>query len=230
MSERKTLGVLGGMGPLATWVFTHRLTEHTAASRDQDHLDILVYSHAALPDRTECILSGSTSKLVNMLTRDAMMLEKNGAGVIAIPCNTAHAFYDRIQAVVEIPVIHMIRETIASLQGVQTIGVLATESTVAADLYGSEAAAAGIRVMYPPREVQLKVSDIIERIKRGEHMDMWALRGVSQELRERGCDRILLACTELSCVTGSNPFASVFVDPMDILVQKSIELCGGRYR
>lgn len=230
MSERKILGVLGGMGPLATWVFTRRLTEHTAVSRDQDHLDMLVHSHASLPDRTESILSGSTSKLVNLLTRDAIALEKNGAEVLAIPCNTAHVFYDRIQAVVEIPVIHMVRETIEALRGVQTVGVLATESTVVADIYGSEASAAGMAVLYPSRETQRRTSDIIDRVKRGEQIDAWALRGVSQELRDRGCERILLACTELSCVTGQAPLDPVFLDPMDILVRKSITLCGGRYR
>ena len=230
MNERKILGVLGGMGPLATCEFLRGIVDLTAAARDQDHLDVLVYSHATLPNRTAAILTGQTESLIDRLTKDAAMLEQNGAGVLAVPCNTSHVFYDQIQAAVQIPVIHIVRETIGALEGARTVGVLATEGTVKTEIYGLEGAKAGIRVLYPSPEVQHKVTDIIERIKRGERMDTWMLRTVAEELLNNGCQRVILACTELSCAVRNGPREPRFVDAMDVLIRKSIQLCGGQVK
>ncbi|MCL2030466.1 MAG: amino acid racemase [Oscillospiraceae bacterium] len=229
MSERKILGVIGGMGPLATCEFLRGLVEHTAASCDQEHLDVLTYSHASLPGRTEALLAGDARALLDMLVEDAQMLRRGGAQVLAIPCNTSHVFYDDIQAAAGIPVIHIVRETVRSLEPGVTAAVLATEGTVRSDLYRREGEAAGLRVIYPPPEVQRRVTDIIEQVKAGGRLDTWALRAAAESLNG-ACDRVILGCTELSCAARGGPREPVFLDAMDVLIRESIRHCGGTYR
>ena len=88
------LGIIGGMGPLATQLLYKEITEKTDASCDQEHIDMIILSHAKMPDRTEAIRSGNTDGIKRLLLNDAKFLEKNGMGAIAIPCNTSHYFWD----------------------------------------------------------------------------------------------------------------------------------------
>ena len=101
------LGVLGGMGPQATNTFYQRIIDRTQAETDQEHLRVLIWSDAKIPDRTAGILG--TPDLAG-----AKLLEGAGCTVLAIPCNTSHYFADRLQAQLHIPIIHMIRETVAA--------------------------------------------------------------------------------------------------------------------
>ena len=117
-SESKILGVIGGMGPLATQLFYRMIIDRTDARKDQEHLDMIILNHATMPDRTESILSGRIENLYEKLLEDAKMLESNGACCIAIPCNTSHVLIDRIQENVGIPIINMVRETVREISKV----------------------------------------------------------------------------------------------------------------
>jgi len=131
-SNRKKLGVLGGMGSLATAHFFRRIVECTEAATDQEHLDIIILNHARIPDRTEAILSKRHEPYLSLITKDAKELEKLGAENIAIPCNTSHYFYDEIQGSVKIPVLHMVRESLAyvsQFRKAKIVGLLATDGT-----------------------------------------------------------------------------------------------------
>ena len=96
-SDKHTLGILGGMGPEATSVLYKRITDRTVVSCDQEHINILIYSHAALPDRTGCILCGEGEKLWEQLAADVRMLRSAGCEYLAVPCNTCHYFAERFQ-------------------------------------------------------------------------------------------------------------------------------------
>ena len=131
MSESR-LGILGGMGPQATQDFYQRILDRTDASCDQEHLPTLIWSDTAIPDRTAAILGGDAEGCYRRLLEGARLLERGGCTVLAIPCNTSHYFADRLQAQLHIPIIHMIRETVAAIQamGKKTVGILATDGTV----------------------------------------------------------------------------------------------------
>ena len=88
------LGVIGGMGPEATAFFYEEVIAHTDASRDQEHLDMVIISQASMPDLTHAILTGSDTRLLEVMREDARALESLGCTCIAIPCNTSHYFYD----------------------------------------------------------------------------------------------------------------------------------------
>ena len=96
-NEGKILGIIGGMGPMASSVFYRMLIRMTPAHRDQDHINIILLSHATMPDRTESIRSGHVDELLARLREDARFLEDSGADFIAVPCNTSHALLDLVQ-------------------------------------------------------------------------------------------------------------------------------------
>ncbi|WP_309139629.1 amino acid racemase [Siccirubricoccus sp. G192] len=113
MTER-FLGVLGGMGPLASAQFMARLTLLTPAERDQDHIPALLWSDPRVPDRTAARLGGGEDPLPALL-RGLRGLEAAGCGAIAIPCNTAHGWFDALQAATGLPILHIVDAAAAEL-------------------------------------------------------------------------------------------------------------------
>ena len=231
----KTLGVIGGMGPLATQVFFKGVIEQTDAQCDQEHVPMLILNHTAMPDRTQAILAGGAAaeRVQRLLCEDARMLEQNGAEAIAIPCNTSHYFWPGIQQAVSIPVIHMIRETVAHIQrtnpGVQRVGILATDGTIATELYQNECRAVGIEPVIPSPPGQAVVMNLIySEIKKGKSGDYDAFLQVERELKDQGAEVAILACTELSCFKEQHSLHRFYVDALDVLIARSIDASGAR--
>lgn len=231
--EKQILGVIGGMGPEATEYFYEQVIEHTQASCDQDHLDMVILSAASMPDRTRAIETGETAELLDVMRTCIARLEACGAAQIAIPCNTSHYFYDDIQAMTSIPIIHMPRETVracASDPGVRRIGVMGTDGTVNAGVYAHECERAGIEPIHPSPERQRDVMSLIyDDIKAGKTPHIAAFERVLEHFDNLGCDRIILACTELSVLRKYRTMPDIVVDAMDVLVHESIVRCGGTY-
>ena len=115
----KVLGILGGLGPMATVYFYEMLTRHTQAARDQDHIDVIINSRATTPDRTSYILGQSAENPFDIMAADAARLVTFGADVIAIPCNTAHYFYDRLNETIPIPILNMVEETVLAAKALR---------------------------------------------------------------------------------------------------------------
>jgi len=236
---RKVLGVLGGMGPLATQMFYGMIIEKTEAKCDQDHLNMIILSHAAIPDRTEAIREGRIEELYRMLLADARMLEKNGAGVIAIPCNTSHVLFDRLQEGVGIPIINMVEETAARIAETfrgsdaysAKVAVLATDGTVSMGLYQKALQKAGCIPVVPGPESQRLVMKIIyDGVKSGGEIDFSDFLTIEEEIRAQGCRAAILACTELSCFKVMYKLPGFYLDAMDVLAEKSILACGGKLK
>lgn len=228
------LGVIGGMGPEATAFFYEEVIKHTDASRDQEHLDMVIISQASMPDRTHAILTGDDARLLQVMREDAQALETLGCTCIAIPCNTSHYFYDIIQSFTSVPIIHMPREAVreaARTRGARRIGIMGTDGTVRSGVYAHECEALGIECMVPSPERQADVMSIIyENVKAGHPADMGKFSLVVDELERRGCDAIILACTELSVARRRQGAPDVCLDAMDVLVREAIERSGKLYR
>lgn len=227
----KLVGVLGGTGPAATAYFLKRLVDFTDAQRDQDHVRAIVHNDTATPDRTDYLLGKSDVSPLPYLAADARLLEQCGCEFLAMPCNTAHGLFDSVQAAVSIPVIHMVNETMnyCRERGFSQVGVLATEGTVATDLFGMAGRFCGVDVAYPPREGQVEVDRIIyDAVKAGRPVAPEELGPLSRMMAEAGCDAIILGCTELSAAFGEDRSASVLpaVDPLDVLVVRTIQAAG----
>lgn len=232
----KTLGVLGGLGPQATDFFYNGVIEHTDASCDQEHIDMIILSHATTPDRTEAIMTGDDRALIDSLVSDVQMLERAGADNIAIPCNTSHYFYEQMQAAVNIPIIHMIRESVRyaleKYDGVKRIGIMGTDGTISAGIYDAECERAHVTAVHPGPERQKDVMHIIyDEIKAGERGSRHLFNGVIEELtKEKGCEVVILACTELSVYRHFHNVPDCCLDAMDVLIRESILRSGAVYQ
>ena len=228
MSEQK-LGILGGMGPQATQVFYQFVLDHTDAVRDQDHLPAVILSDTGIPDRTAAIMSGETEELYQRLLTDAKLLAACGCTAIAIPCNTSHYFVDRLQGDVNVPIIHMIRETAAALaaQGKKRPGILGTDGTIQSGLYQKECAAVGLEAVAPDAETQKLVMSIIyDEVKQGEKGSREKFAQIDRAIRAAGCDCAILACTELSVFATYHPLPPFYLDAMMVLAEESVKRCG----
>jgi aspartate racemase len=203
---RRWLGVLGGMGPLATVDFMRKLIELTPAARDQDHLPLIVYSVPQVPDRTAAILGGGASPLPAMLQGIAV-LERAGAQCIVIPCNTAHYWYDELVRQGGLPILHIAQAACDALErrGVPrgaAVGLLATSGTIAAGFYPQHLAARGYRCLLPPAAEQAAlVMEGIYQVKGGAlERARQALALAARRLVDAGAQAIVLACTEIPVV------------------------------
>lgn len=235
MDREGILGVLGGMGPQATNTFYQRLIDRTQAESDQEHLQVLIWSDAKIPDRTAGILGGpeEAEKVYQALLAGAKLLEGAGCTVLAIPCNTSHYFADRLQQALNIPLIHMIRETVAAIgaMGKKTVGILATDGTVRTGIYQTELTAAGLTPVVPPEPLQQVVMSIIyDEIKKGETGSREKFGEVDAWLRQAGCDCAILGCTELSVFRSLHSLPPFYIDAMEVLAEQAILRCGKQLR
>ena len=226
----KTLGILGGLGPAASVYFYKLITEHTRALRDQDHPDIILYSKASIPDRTDFILGKSSDSPLPAMIEGVRALTGIGAELIAIPCNTAHYFYDEIQKVSSVPVLNIVRETVrlATNAGVRRLGIMATSGTVTAGAYQQACLEEGISFALPCERSQAVLMDIIYRdIKTDGKPDMDAFLHIADELYANGAEAIILGCTELSLIRGLEKYPRfLFIDSLLVLALRAIEGCG----
>ncbi len=226
------LGILGGMGPMATQLLYRMIIENTKASSDQEHIDMIILNHATIPDRTASIKSGNTEEIISVLSCDIKMLAENGCTRIAIPCNTSHYFYDTLQSRTSVPIINMISSAIEDVKSrkpdAEKIAILATDGTVFSDIYRKECTSLGLEAIYPDREHQKIVMDIIyNQIKSGEKGNPEDFAKIDSHIRALGADSAILACTELSCYRENHSLSDFYIDALESLCKKSIVLCGG---
>lgn len=230
--QNKKLGVIGGLGPLATAYFYELVTEFTEIEVEQDHLEILLYSAPAIPDRTSYILDNSKPSPLPGIIRVGRSLVEAGCQVIAIPCVTAHHFFDEFSSEINGEIISMTRETALELKrhGVKSAGIMATDGTVQTKILERELIKEGITPVLPSKEGQKGVMDLIYYcVKSGNPLDLEKFRRISEELRSNGAEVIILGCTELSLFRREN-IGSGYIDVLEVLASRSIEKCGGRVR
>lgn len=227
---RRKVGVLGGMGPEATSAFFGRLVELTPASKDQEHLVILVVCQPSIPDRVAHFLGDGESPLSQV--RQAMQqLERVGSEFIAIPCNTVHALWDEMISAVSIPILNILDETAEQVsQAVgprpanPRVGVLATAATLALELYQRGLEKRELIPVVPTPEVQRKVSRAIKLIKSSQDQTeaTQLLQQAVDFFRQEGAGQLIYGCTELGLVPVETPLR-VF-DSLEILAQATVEV------
>jgi len=224
-----TLGILGGLGPASGVYFAQMLVEHTRAECDQEHLNFLLSSRADTPDRTEYILGRTQNDPSAVMISEVERLVSAGANAIAIPCNTAHYFYDRIAESSRVPILNIIDLTVEFCRssGAKTIGVLATEGTISSGAYEKVCTAAGVSYLTCTECQQKTVSQMIYgEIKRGREPDLAPLIEIIRDLVGRGAEAVVLGCTELSLLKKSLPSELPLVDSLEVLALCAIRLCG----
>lgn len=228
-----TLGILGGLGPMATAYLLELIIDMTDAKTDQEHLDVIVFNRPNVPDRSAFILGKSTLSPIPSMIDTAEKLEALNCSHIAMPCITAHSFLPELQESVKIPFIDMAHETAAELKKAnkKNVGIMATSGTISAGTLQKALENAGITPHIPNDDMQQLVMEIIyDDVKAGNKVDMNKFNLVTDELISLGCDSIILGCTELSIVKRDEEIGDIFIDVLDVLSKRSIELCGGKVK
>lgn len=194
------VGVLGGMGPLATADFLRKWARATDASRDQDHPRFVAYSNPHTPDRSAAILAGGPSPLPHLI-EGLRFLETAGVDAIVIPCNTAHYWLSEMQSAIGKPIISIFEGVTRALEqsGARRIGVLGTAGTLASGLYQSELGRRGFEIFTPPvSEIETIVEPCIRAVKAGDlALARSLISSAVNGLARRGAEAVVLGCTEL---------------------------------
>ena len=219
------LGVIGGMGPLATVKFYDKIVLNTEAHNDNEHIDLIILNHSTMPDRTKCIIENKDTEFLNEIKKDLEILERIGIDVVAIPCNTSHYFYDEFKKLTDLKIINMIEETILEVKksGVKKISVFGTLGTLNSKVYEKYA-----------KEYELEVKDVSEADKQAVMYIIYNIKETNNldnkqftDILNRYCDDEtvgIIACTELSLLDIPEDINTV--DALNVLVKRSIELSG----
>lgn len=228
-TENQVLGVIGGLGPIATAHFLELVVQMTQAETEQQHLDMIIFNTPSTPDRTAYLLGRSTQSPLPKMLQAGRALCGAGAAHIAVPCVTAHSFLPELENGLGVPVLDGVGQTAAYLKerGITRAGILATDGSIKTGLFHRELEALGITPIVPSPSGQQTVMDIIYRdIKSGKPADPAQFASVSRELADNGAQVILLGCTELSLIKRDIPIGPGYLDVMEVLAMCAIKACG----
>lgn len=228
----KTAGILGGMGPAATVDFYGKIVSHTPAFNDQEHVPVVMYADPRIPDRTAFLLGRGSDPYPSLL-RGARRLRETGADFIAIPCNTAHYWQQKLSAdVAPTPVLHIVDAAIkdARERGCDTgrLGVLATEGTIQGGVYGRKLAEEGFEAVFPDAEGQAQVTLAIAAVKAGDvRKGRFLLEAQARNLLDRNCGKVIMGCTEIPVALGGADIGRDCIDATDALAREVVRTARG---
>jgi len=223
--NEQTIGILG-VAPYATADFYNKVLDATPARKDWEHIRVLIDNNPKIPSRGRAIDLGETDP--SPFIRDAIIeLGRRGADFVAIPCNTAHYFYERFTRGVEIPVLNIIEETVSYIltnqPQLKKMGIMASRITTHYKLYDRFLVKEGADVISLPEE-QGAITEIIESVKVGDRGPAIRekTRSIATKLVGRGAEAIILGCTELSIVFGRGDLPVPVYDSSEILAKECV--------
>lgn len=232
MSNDKVIGVLGGMGPDATVDFMQKVIRLTPASRDQDHVRMLIDHHPKVPSRQN-VSPEDDERIRESLAAMCLRLEAGGADFLVMVCNTAHGWLDRALARISIPFISIIDETVRvtaeRCPGARKVGVLATPACLEASLYQAALQAAGLEAVVHDGDARIAIMGLIDRVKAGDQGDgvSAAMLAAANELVARGAEAIIAGCTEIPLVLRQAQLDVPLVSSTDELARRAVALATG---
>lgn len=223
------LGVIGGLGPMATAYYLELAIRMTDVRCDQEHPEIIIMNIPSLPDRTAYIIGKSSESPLEPMIDLGLQMKGLGANIIATPCVTAHYFHEELQAGIGLPVIHVIQKTAQLLHqaGVQRVGLMATDGTVQSGIFQCQLEALGMQMILPDEAGQRGVMDLIyNQVKAGIAPDMTLFDSIRNQLHRNGAQVVVLGCTELSLLKKVQNLGDGILDVLDVLAKESVLACG----
>lgn len=221
----KTVGIMGGMGPLATVDLMHKIIQLTPAKNDQDHIHLIVDNYPQIPDRTSAIIGNGNDPLPFM-KQSAKRLEQAGADLLVIACNTAHYYLQDIQDTIKVPIINMPNETARFIDevGPRCVALLATDGTMKTMLYQNSLRERGVDVLEPDDNTQAKIMEGIYAVKSGDFAKgKNLLVHASEMMINQGAQAVIAGCTEIPIILSDVEDIQV-IDPTHILAKKVVEI------
>ncbi len=225
------VGILGGMGPMATVDFMQKLIAHTPATTDQEHVPVIIASIPQIPDRTAAYQGLGPSPLDALIASGRRLIEA-GASVIVMPCNTAHLWFEQLKKTLSVPMLHIVDATLERAMEERPrprrVGLLATAATIDCGLYQSRAALRAetleIEWLLPaPDERDHWVTPAIAAVKAGRLQSASGLlAAAAAALVRRGAEAIVMGCTEIPVVLHSTDAAVPLIDATDALAARAV--------
>lgn len=220
--------ILGGMGTMATESFVHLLNERVVTHKDQDYLNYVLFNHATVPDRTAYILDATNDSPLPYLLDDIEKQNLLKPDFIVLTCNTAHHFFDTLQAATPIPILHMPKEAVKEVMKQKEVGKVAffgTTGSVKAGIYETQMRQAGLKVYLPTEKLQDKINHLIYHdIKENDFLNQSLYVEILKDAVDAGCKQIILGCTELSLMEASfGQHDYPVIDAQSVLVDRTIE-------
>lgn len=234
MEATKTIGVIGGMGPLASADLFRKLVVLEKCEKDQDHVRIIVDCASNIPDRASAIYSDAESPVPGIV-RCAIGLERSGADVLIMACNIAHYFYNDILHYTAVPFLSIVEETAKAIeaQNFASVGILAAKATIDTGVYESALQRRGIRHLYPGKSNQELVQQTINDVKAGKSAtDLGGMSQAVNDLKAAGAQALILANTELPVAFDlfSIPCDIPLVDPTTELAKSALRFLDRRVK
>jgi len=226
--NEKVLGIIGGMGPEATVELMKRVVKGTPVAGEEDHIRILVDNNPKVPSRMKALIEGTGESPGPYLAQMACSLEAAGADFLAMPCMTAHYYFEEISSAVTIPVMNMVRLSIDAvlehIPTVRTIAVLASTAVLKTELFEKAAGDAKLRFLSPAPSRQGQVLTAIKRIKKGDFDPELAdgLQEAAEDVVKAGAEAIIVACTELSLIADKLHARVPIVDSLQSLSDRIV--------
>jgi aspartate racemase len=231
---KKTIGILGGMGPEATAYFFGLIIKNTKAERDQEHIPVIIYSNPEVPARTDAILEKGESPLPHLL-EGARALQQAGADFIVMPCVTAHYFLDDIVTREKVSFLSLVDEAVLYAQrkmpGLKKAGLISSTGTLKSGLFHDAFAKEEIEVFGPDDKEQERVMEAIFG-KRGVKAGFTSgspretIQGMAKTLIKRGAEAVIAGCTEVPLVLKEEDIEVPLIEPLQILAEASILKAG----
>ncbi len=220
--------ILGGMGTMATESLVHLLNERVVTHKDQDYLNYVLFNHATVPDRTAYILDATNDSPLPYLLDDIEKQNLLKPDFIVLTCNTAHHFFDTLQAATPIPILHMPKEAVKEVMKQKEVGKVAffgTTGSVKAGIYETQMRQAGLEVYLPTEKLQDKINHLIYHdIKENNFLNQSLYVEILKDAVDAGCKQIILGCTELSLMEASfGQHDYPVIDAQSVLVDRTIE-------
>jgi|SRR5690554_873315 len=222
MKINKTVGILGGYGPYATADFYKLILDSTSAEKDWDHLHVIIDSNPKIPSRARAYLFNEESPIKYML-EGIDRLENAGADFFVCPCNSAHYFLQQ-QKEFSLPFLDMTEVVVEEILKTKKnkIGIIGSEVTVGGRVYDKPLESKGIETIHV--DDLSKVRKVIEYGKHNKNLTMGKvlLLELIEELKSKGAEGIIYACTELPIVLPSEEVDFLIFDTSKILAQKAV--------
>ncbi|MBC8358065.1 MAG: amino acid racemase [Candidatus Aminicenantes bacterium] len=231
---KKTIGILGGMGPEATAYFFELIVKNTKAEKDQEHIHVVIESNPEIPPRTDAVLEQGESPLPYLI-EGVRTLRGAGVDFIVMPCVTAHYYYNEIVAQEKISFLNLLNETllyaVRKIPELKIAGLISSTGTLKAKLFHETFEKEGIEVINPNDEEQEKVMEAIfgaQGIKAGFRTGSCKeiIHGVAETLIRRGAEAVIAGCTEVPLVLKEADISVPLIEPLQILAEASILMAG----
>ncbi len=230
MKRKKTIGILGGMGPEATLYCFKKIIETTPAERDQDHFRVVIDSNPKVPDRTAAILGKGPSP-VPLLVTGCRALEQAGADFIIMPCVSAHFFQEELRQQINLPLLSIFDAVVENIletdSGIKTIGLMGTSGTIQGGLFQKNLAANGIEAIVCDDDQQALVMAAIYDIKNAHPARSRAhitadLVAAANSLIRRGAQEIIAGCTEIPLALKQKDLDVPYIDAVQAIVRTAV--------